>query len=114
MPAIIAALAATVGTMGSLGRPAVNAGSALGTPPSRAILVAENDESPLPPLSAPHWGFPEVTRGLRWVPPGQQLDMYCNGTTVDSDTVHPGGYSPGTNGSDVVTLGGWTITVLPE
>ena len=45
---------------------------------------------------------------------GELLDVSCDGTTVDSNTVDRGGFPAGAYGWDVATGGDWTITVLPE
>jgi hypothetical protein len=76
----------------------VNPATDTGSPDALTIRVDQ-------PSDASIWGY---------APVGQQLDMYCNGTAVASDTVHPGGFPPGIYGWEVVTGGNWTITVLPK
>jgi hypothetical protein len=49
-------------------------------------------------------GFPDAQVG-------QQLDSYCNGQAMDSDTVNPGGFPAGTYDWLITTGGDWRITV---
>lgn len=76
-PAIVTPFAASMRAVRAPGGSAVDAGLALGTPLSRVILVAEDDESPLLTHAAPHRGFPEVIRGLRWMPLGEFAPKTC-------------------------------------
>src|SRR5260221_8485989 len=78
-PAIVAALAPSASALWPLYGTAIYAGVVTHCPAMRRLALAcvGHRRSPLPPLATTDRGFPEGTRGLRWVPPGRHHTKGC-------------------------------------